>query len=70
MTLQEFYDALFRHDWWHEMSDDNAKFERGAKEQRRLERIKNTTPEHRSLWFAMMRWRKHNEGGPVERPNA
>lgn len=70
MTLQEFYDALFRLDWWYEMSDDNSKFEAGSKEYRRLERHKNTTPEHRSLWFTMMRWRKHGEGGPVERPNA
>ena len=68
VTLRQYYDDLKRHDWWHEMSDDNSKFERGDKEQRRLDRLKNTSPEHRSLYFAMMLYYKHNEGNEPKRP--
>lgn len=70
MTLQEFHDALKRHDWWYEMSDDNSKFEAGAKQQRRLDRAKNESSAHRSLYYAMIKFYKHNEGERPERPNA
>jgi hypothetical protein len=67
-SLKRYYDDLLHHDWWYEMSDDNSKFERGDKEQRRLDRMKNESPEHRSLYFAMMRYCKHNEGEKPTRP--
>lgn len=68
ISLKQYYDELRLHDWWFEMSDDNSKFEAGYKKQQRLDRLKNTSPEHRSLYFAMMRYYKHNEGDAPKRP--
>jgi hypothetical protein len=68
VTLAEFHDALARHDWWYEMSDDNSKWERGDKEHRRLDRLKNSSPAHRSLYYAMIKFYKHGEDDKPERP--
>lgn len=70
MTLQEFYDACSRHDWWHEMSDDNSKFEAGAARHRRLESISRQSPEHKKVWHACMLFFKHGEGERPERPQS
>lgn len=68
VTLRQYYDELKRHDWWYEMSDDNSKFEAGDKQQRRLDRLKTTSPEHRSLYYAMTLYHKHGEGNEPTRP--
>lgn len=70
MELGAYYDACAKHDWWHEMSDDNSKFQKGADEHRRLERISRQSPEHKKVWHACMLYFKHGEGVRPERPRA
>ena len=70
MNLGEYYDECAAHDWWHEMSDDNSVFERGAARHRRLESISRQSPEHKKVWHQTMLYFKHNEGACPERPTS
>lgn len=50
MTLTEFYDALARHDWFYEMSDDGRVWRAGVARQKELEKIAETSESHRDLF--------------------
>ena len=38
-SLAQLYEALERHDWFHEMSDDHGVWERGSADWKRLGRV-------------------------------
>lgn len=52
MPLTEFQDALYRHDWQFQYSDDHHVWERGHNRQRELERIAEQSLEHQALFDA------------------
>lgn len=39
MTIQQFYDELLKHDWYHHNADDQTAYQRGQREYKRLCKI-------------------------------
>lgn len=50
MSLQEFYDELVKHDWFHMMADDARTEAQGAHNLARLVKIAETSEAHSSLF--------------------
>ena len=64
MTLAEYHDALSRHDWHYEQSDDPGVYRAGFRKHVELELIATSSPEHKHLFES---WVKHKKRG-AERP--
>ena len=60
MTLQEFYDAVERHDWFYEMSDDHRVWVNGEAARARLENEASTDFRKREILDAFT---KHHYSG-------
>ena len=52
MTLQEYYDALEKADWYYDYSDDNSVWRRGMAEIGRLEAVCKEGPKYAALYEA------------------
>ncbi len=50
MTLQEFYDALARHDWYHGLSDDPGVYRRGKDSADKLLSTSRISTDHERLY--------------------
>lgn len=50
LSLASYYDALMRHDWAYDRSDDHAVWSKGDAEFTRLNELARTSPEHRQLF--------------------
>lgn len=50
LSLASYYDALMRHDWAYDRSDDHAIWSKGDAEFTRLNELARTSPEHRQLF--------------------
>ena len=64
-SLPEFYDMLAKHDWWHEMSDDNRIASAGREQLARLQQIAKQSNRHETLFNA---YELHAKRG-FEKPN-
>lgn len=49
-TLNEFYDMLQKHDWFHEMNDTYKDTMAGRKELKVIERVSLQSKEHEELY--------------------
>ena len=65
MTLQQFYDALNRHDWFYMYSDDGYVSRRGAENMKRLSQIAQESAELNSLFLAFVDHQHHNKPKPT-----
>jgi len=62
-TLQQFFDDVAGHDWFHEMSDDHSVYSRGEANWKRLTVIANTNgPGYVAILNA---WRSYHYSGLV-----
>lgn len=59
-SLQAYWDALNRHDWFYEFSDDQSVWDRGQREAGRLYGLRTTSPEHEKMWTD---WNAHINAG-------
>ncbi len=75
VSLAQYHDMLNRHDWYHSMSDDPRKMDRGEREAKILTAISNQSPEHKAMLEGFF---NHHWSGPAwntpkapkpERPN-
>ena len=67
VSLEDFYNLLAGHDWWHEMSDDHNVWKRGSANLARLNSIAAQSPDHKDL---MHQYADHvfNRGQKPPRP--
>ena len=49
VSLQEFYDMLEKHDWYHMFSDSNSVDQKGKAERSKLNQIAQQSLEHEKL---------------------
>lgn len=65
-----YWDALNRHDWFYDYSDDPGVWRRGADEHRRLSGLAGSSEAHQALWDGFVNHVKRGgqPGGAYPKP--
>ena len=69
MPLSEYYDELMRHDWYFEMTDNHAHWQKEHAMRGRLRFDAEQSQEHMRLYKAVQAWKRGYTGEKPERPS-
>ena len=70
MTLNEYYDALINHDWYHPMSDDHRDWEKGNRIEDMLQGRSQLSEAHYNLFQEFLKYYRFNTRSTIpDRPS-
>jgi hypothetical protein len=69
VNLTDFYQMLEKHEWFHIIDEDEARYQAGAEFYENLRKLADQSPEHKDLFNKYERWVwSKSNGGLTEVP--